>query len=372
MRLSDRSKFRSDRKYGDIVKKLVTTILLLAGLIIMLGAGAHGQVIHPNTFFTSFADTTKASTFNDLPLVPGTIIQAFDPSGVYCGVDTVRLDSISAVGIFGYFSVYGDDPNTAGLDEGAETGEQITFKINGHDATVVAGDDTWTHQALKSVTLSVPASSVTIAMSGVNYSTDRVAGFNDTVHIQVDVRNDGSGLDYYGVNMSMSVPGSSGPFDWEALPPDTSVYAEAGEVVSIFFDVRVPTFSDSTLNRISYSIFSHLDTMVSVDSAFDISMALVDVEDGSDLLPAGFALDQNYPNPFNPTTTISFSLPFRSDVRLDIFNVLGRTMDIIELGQLSAGPHLIEYDASSLASGVYFYRLATEYASVSRKMTVLK
>ena len=354
------------------MKKLLTTSLLLGGLLIALCAGVKGQVIHPNTFFTSFADTTKASTFNDLPLIPGSIIQAYDPTGVYCGVDTVRLDTISEVGIFGYFSVYGDDPNTTELDEGAETSEQIIFKINGHEATVTGGDDTWTHQALKSVTLSVPSTEVVIAVTGVNYPPDRVAAFDDTVHVRVDVRNDGTGLDFYGVKLNMSVPGSSSQFDWEALPPDTAVYADPVEVVSVYFDVRVPTFNANTENLVTYSIFSHLDTMVTVDSSVNITMALVDVGDEIANLPAGFALDQNYPNPFNPSTTISFTLPYRSQTRLQVIDILGRTVDDLDLGYLSDGPHDVRYDASTLASGVYFYRLVTEFATTSRKMILLK
>ena len=90
------------------------------------------------------------------------------------------------------------------------------------------------------------------------------------------------------------------------------------------------------------------------------------------LLPNSLHLAQNYPNPFNPTTTIAFSLPARSQVNLEIINVLGRTVDRLDLGALSNGSHSVEYDGSSLASGVYFYRLVTERGHETRKMILLK
>ncbi len=70
-----------------------------------------------------------------------------------------------------------------------------------------------------------------------------------------------------------------------------------------------------------------------------------------------FALGQNYPNPFNPSTTINFSLAVDSKVSLKVFNVLGQEVASLVNGQMSAGSQKISFDASSLNSGVYFYRL---------------
>ena len=90
------------------------------------------------------------------------------------------------------------------------------------------------------------------------------------------------------------------------------------------------------------------------------------------MLPGGFTLYQNYPNPFNPTTTIAFSLPTRSRVELQVIDVLGRSVETRELGQLPAGDHQYEYDASNLASGVYFYRVITDTGNQTRKMVLVK
>jgi len=90
------------------------------------------------------------------------------------------------------------------------------------------------------------------------------------------------------------------------------------------------------------------------------------------LLPEDFQLNQNYPNPFNPSTTISFSLPKGSDVTLRVYNVLGQQVETVYEGRLEAGVHQINYDASRLSSGMYFYRINAGEYSDTRKMMLLK
>jgi hypothetical protein len=88
--------------------------------------------------------------------------------------------------------------------------------------------------------------------------------------------------------------------------------------------------------------------------------------------PEAFNLKQNYPNPFNPVTTIDFSLPVKSDVRLVLVNSLGQVVKEMARGPYSAGDHRIRLDASDLTTGVYFYRLeAGAFVSV-KKLVVMK
>ncbi|UCC44786.1 MAG: T9SS type A sorting domain-containing protein [Candidatus Zixiibacteriota bacterium] len=346
------------------MKKLVTTSLYLGGLLLLLGMNTAAQEIHPTPYFTSFADTNEASTFNGQPLVVGSIIKAFDQSETYCGVDTVVRQ-----GTFGYFSVYGDDGNTD-LDEGAIANEDIIFTINGRTAEVIGGDGSWNHQTLKSVTLQASGD---IDILGISWPGPSGVPPGATVPFAVEVQNKGDGLDFYGVSLSMSAPSGSGPFDWEALEPDTIVYAEAEEVVPVGFAVRVPIFNYYVTDTIFFTVYSHLDPTVSFSGSFTITMdSPTDADEPNSLLPAGFALNQNYPNPFNPTTTITFSLPGRTNARLEIINLLGRTVDDLDLGVLGEGDHRIDLDAAGLASGVYFYRLITDYASDAKKMILLK
>ena len=101
-------------------------------------------------------------------------------------------------------------------------------------------------------------------------------------------------------------------------------------------------------------------------------IAATDVADSDPAMPAEFALAQNYPNPFNPTTTIEFSLPTAGPARLDIYNVLGQRVITLVDGRLEAGLHQVNFDASSIPSGVYFYRLSHVSGSLSRKMILLR
>jgi len=104
-----------------------------------------------------------------------------------------------------------------------------------------------------------------------------------------------------------------------------------------------------------------------------------DVEDVTDRdnLPKDYHLAQNYPNPFNPSTSIEFSLPVAGHVQVEVFNILGRRVRRLIDRDLSAGEHRIVFDArtdrgSSLATGIYFYRLTTDGFQDTRKMLLLK
>jgi hypothetical protein len=88
--------------------------------------------------------------------------------------------------------------------------------------------------------------------------------------------------------------------------------------------------------------------------------------------PAQFQLYQNYPNPFNPITTIVFDLPQAGTPQLVIFDALGRELLALVDGPLAAGRHTVQFDASPLPSGVYYYRLNFAGRILTRRMTILK
>lgn len=85
-----------------------------------------------------------------------------------------------------------------------------------------------------------------------------------------------------------------------------------------------------------------------------------------------FALNQNYPNPFNPSTSIQFSIPTAQNVRLTVYNVLGQQVANLVNQNLSAGVHTVNFDASALSSGVYFYRLEAGNKVAVKKMLLIK
>jgi hypothetical protein len=99
---------------------------------------------------------------------------------------------------------------------------------------------------------------------------------------------------------------------------------------------------------------------------------LTDVDDELNSLPTEYNLDQNYPNPFNPSTVISYQLPISGNVTLKIFDALGREVATLVDEYKNAGSYNIEFDASILPSGVYFYQLQAGSFVQTRKMVLLQ
>jgi len=115
--------------------------------------------------------------------------------------------------------------------------------------------------------------------------------------------------------------------------------------------------------------------------AFDPQRSTTDVNDddhaGGNRLPAKFELAQNYPNPFNPETAIKYSVPYRADVTIDVFNILGRKVTTLVNENKTAGEYEVIWDGNSrggktAASGVYFYRLKAGDQTLIRKMLLMK
>jgi hypothetical protein len=98
----------------------------------------------------------------------------------------------------------------------------------------------------------------------------------------------------------------------------------------------------------------------------------VNLEAVCEELPEAFTLNQNYPNPFNPTTIISYELPQAANVRLEVYDMAGRQVAMLVNEQVAAGRHTVSFNAGSLSSGVYMYRLQTERGVFTRKLTLIK
>ena len=97
----------------------------------------------------------------------------------------------------------------------------------------------------------------------------------------------------------------------------------------------------------------------------------------SAVVPKEFKLDQNFPNPFNPSTTIQFSVPSQSEVKLTLFDMLGREVATLVDNEYSAGEYKVLFEATELSTGTYFYRISTKGSTGERfsktlKLTLLK
>ncbi|MBN2571757.1 MAG: T9SS type A sorting domain-containing protein [Ignavibacteriales bacterium] len=85
-----------------------------------------------------------------------------------------------------------------------------------------------------------------------------------------------------------------------------------------------------------------------------------------------FQLYQNFPNPFNPSTMIKFSLPEASMVRLSVYNILGEQVALLKNEQMDAGVHTVDFNATHLSSGIYFYHIEAGKYTETKKMIYLK
>jgi hypothetical protein len=89
-------------------------------------------------------------------------------------------------------------------------------------------------------------------------------------------------------------------------------------------------------------------------------------------IPQSYRLEQNYPNPFNPTTRIQFAVRKQGAISLRVYDLLGRTVATLVDGVHQAGEYSVTFDGSSLASGVYIYRLTTQNGDLAKTMSLLK
>jgi hypothetical protein len=96
------------------------------------------------------------------------------------------------------------------------------------------------------------------------------------------------------------------------------------------------------------------------------------VEQLSPTAPKTFLLEQNYPNPFNPSTTIRYQLPVASEVKLEVYDVLGKKIATLVNERQSAGSYQVVWNASGLSSGTYFYRLQAGTFVETKKMIMVK
>ena len=128
------------------------------------------------------------------------------------------------------------------------------------------------------------------------------------------------------------------------------------------------SFSDDVSKLYAISFVYRLK-QIDFDGSFEFSEEIL-VE--YMILPKEYELLQNYPNPFNPITTIYYSLKERGTVLLKIFNALGKEIKTLVKEQQDAGTYKLEFDASSLSSGIYFYVLKTGEFTATKKMVLIR
>ena len=108
------------------------------------------------------------------------------------------------------------------------------------------------------------------------------------------------------------------------------------------------------------------------ESWFAIATTTMGIKNDDVILPTTFALKQNFPNPFNPVTTISYQLPKSTFVNLSIYNVVGQLVETLVNEHKNVGYYSVEWNASNVGTGIYFYRIKAGESSAVKKCLVLK
>ncbi len=101
-------------------------------------------------------------------------------------------------------------------------------------------------------------------------------------------------------------------------------------------------------------------------------VGVIGIEPISGITPKTFSLSQNYPNPFNPSTKINLDIPKNTYVKIIVYDLLGKDIEVLVNEQLSAGSYRIDWNAAKYASGIYFYRIITSEFTDIKKMVLLK
>jgi hypothetical protein len=148
-----------------------------------------------------------------------------------------------------------------------------------------------------------------------------------------------------------------------------------GDWITIGFEEGYGTTTESK----EYSYVDDVSTIQALSFAYRLKQIDFDgsYEYSDEVLvdnpaPVDYALQQNYPNPFNPATTISYSLPIKSQVELVVYNALGESITRLVNEEKEAGSYKIEFNATGLPSGVYFYKLDAENYTQVKKMVLMK
>jgi len=165
------------------------------------------------------------------------------------------------------------------------------------------------------------------------------------------------------------------PASWDVMLEDMDTGTRIDLNNQHLYQFEVGVAKSTTVNR---SLFDkrNLKRIASLsEPRFMLTISnrtAVSLDDPARGIPNKFQLDQNYPNPFNPSTVIQFGLPKAAEVRIDVFNVLGKRVRVLVNKPFQPGFHEVNFDATSLSSGLYIYRIQAENFIQTKKMLLIK
>ena len=155
------------------------------------------------------------------------------------------------------------------------------------------------------------------------------------------------------------------------MTPEEAIQAAA--MIQAKYDIPIHTMPppDTYSNVIVTRFTSGNKLIVRPGASIELSSTATSVEKSTISLK-GFRLEQNYPNPFNPTTAISYQLSVNGNVKLSIFDILGKEVTTLVSEKKPAGSYTVQWNAAGMPSGTYFYKLQAGTYAETKKLILLK
>lgn len=240
------------------------------------------------------------------------------------------------------------------------------------------GGANWTYATLV-------ATGTSAFVSGAAFSNDKLNGVASTsTTTNIISRTTNGGLTWFSQTVPSTVTANGyALFKW--VPGTSIVYGlvSSTSAASSFKSTdNGQTWTSLTLPSGLFN-FTHMDLVyvsgtvyayaVAADgSVIKLTDVIVDVKNPTANVPGEYKLMQNYPNPFNPITTINYSIPVGGKVQIKVFDLLGKEVAVVKDAIEPAGEHSVSFDASNLASGVYYYVMTSGNFTDTKKMVVAK
>ncbi|MCW8805071.1 MAG: M1 family aminopeptidase [Ignavibacteriaceae bacterium] len=170
--------------------------------------------------------------------------------------------------------------------------------------------------------------------------------------------------DLYDVTLNIYQSVNSNP-SYFTMPVQVKLNTSLGDTI-------VTLFNNAQTQNFQFQVIGNPQSIVFDPGNWILKNNTVVTETEDLTIPLQFSLEQNYPNPFNPSTTIEYTIPQNGFVSLKIFNVLGKEVATLVNGQIDSGKQKVEFNATGLNSGVYFYRIESGSFVDTKKLILLK
>lgn len=205
-------------------------------------------------------------------------------------------------------------------------------------------------------------------------SNDTIPNPGDIIRLNLRLKNDG--LEAIAKNISAEISSLDSCVLVNAVK-SKSTFADLnpGNIVTCdsYYTIKIQkTCSEEREIQFNISISSDGYSFWSDTFSIGINLETEVAEGNTKAIPSKYMLHQNYPNPFNPKTVISYQLPVASDITLSIYSITGQKVATLVSEIQTPGNHKYEWDASNMASGVYYYRLTADNFVGMKKLILLK